>query len=246
MSVQLNHSDLYRLPWTLPDNAISWLEPTSACNLYCDGCYRKNEPNAHKSLAQIRQELDVFRRLRKTDGVSIAGDDPLTHPQIERIVEMIAQDGQKPIINTNALLLTKEKLVALKNAGVEGFTFHIDSKQQRPRMKGKTEVELNDLRHYYAAMLAEVGGISCAFNATVYEDTIQYVPDILEWGHTNIDIVNIIVFNSVSRCSDTERLQLLRWSKQDRHDADCLCHRRGEENLYYVYGYCRSYQEAFP
>ena len=71
---------------------------------------------------------------------------------------MIAADGQKPIINTNGLALTKEKLVALKRAGVEGFTFHIDSSQQRPHMKGKTELELNELRHHYARMLAEVGG----------------------------------------------------------------------------------------
>lgn len=194
MSQQLNHSELYRLPWTLPDNAINWLEPTSACNLYCDGCYRKNDPNSHKPLEQIRRELDTFKKLRKTDGVSIAGGDPLTHPQIERIVEMIARDGQKPIINTNGLLLTKEKLRALKDAGVEGFTFHIDSKQQRPHMKGKTELELNDLRLKYARMLAEVGGISCAFNATVYEDTLHYVPEIVAWGQEHIDIVNILVF----------------------------------------------------
>ncbi len=190
----LNHNDLYRLPWTLPDNAISWLEPTSACNLYCDGCYRKNESNAHKSLEQVRRELDIFKSLRKTDGISIAGGDPLVHPQIEKIVEMIAKDGQKPIINTNGLALTKEKLRALKDAGIEGFTFHIDSGQQRPHMKGKTELELNDLRLHYARMLAEVGGISCAFNATVYEHTLQYVPDIVEWGQKHIDIVNILVF----------------------------------------------------
>lgn len=190
----LNHSDLYRLPWTLPDNAISWLEPTSACNLYCDGCYRKNDSTAHKSLEQIRKELDTFNRLRKTDGVSIAGGDPLTHPQIEKIVEMIAKDGQKPIINTNGLALTMEKLRALKNAGVQGFTFHIDSGQQRPHMKGKNELELNDLRLKYARMLAEVGGISCAFNATVYEHTLKYVPEIVAWGQQHIDIVNILVF----------------------------------------------------
>ena len=35
---QLIHLDLYRLPWTLADNAISWLEPTAICNLACDGC----------------------------------------------------------------------------------------------------------------------------------------------------------------------------------------------------------------
>ncbi len=194
MAGTLNHSDLYRLPWTLPDNAISWLEPTSMCNLYCDGCYRSNESNSHKSLDVIRKELDVFNRLRKTDGVSIAGGDPLTHPRIEAIVEMIAGDGQKPIINTNGLLLTMDKLKALKKAGVEGFTFHIDSKQQRPHMRGKSEMELNDLRLHYARMLAEVGGISCAFNATVYEDTLQFVPGIAEWGQEHIDIVNILVF----------------------------------------------------
>jgi len=194
MSASLDHNDLYRLPWTLPDNAISWLEPTSACNIYCEGCYRKNDPNAHKSLEQIRHELDVFKRLRKTDGVSIAGGDPLTHPQIERIVEMIANDGQKPILNTNGQLLTMEKLKALKRAGVRGFTFHIDSGQRRPHMRGKTEVELNELRLHYARMLAEVGDISCAFNATVYAHTLNEVPEVVAWGQEHIDIVNILVF----------------------------------------------------
>ena len=194
MAGPVNHSDLYRLPWTLPDNAINWLEPTSMCNLYCDGCYRKNDADSHKPLELIQRELDTFRRLRKTDGVSIAGGDPLTHPQIEKIIEMVAAGGQKPIINTNGLLLTKEKLVALKNAGVQGFTFHIDSGQNRPHMKGKTELELNELRLKYAQLLAEVGGISCAFNATVYERTLKDVPEIVAWAQEHIDIVHILVF----------------------------------------------------
>ena len=66
--MKLNHLNYYRLPWNLTDNSISWLEPTSKCNLYCDGCYRKNE-NAHKSLQVIEEELNVFTRLRKCDGV---------------------------------------------------------------------------------------------------------------------------------------------------------------------------------
>jgi pyruvate-formate lyase-activating enzyme len=190
----LSHRDLYRLPWTLPDNAINWLEPTAMCNLACDGCYRKNDANSHKSLETIRAELDTFNRLRKTDGVSIAGGDPLTHPEIERIVTMIAADGQKPVINTNGLALTPEKLRLLKRAGVAGFTFHVDSGQGRPHMKGKTEAELNELRLRYAEMLAAEGGISCAFNATVYEHTLDDVPAVVEWGQEHIEIVNILVF----------------------------------------------------
>lgn len=191
--MKLNHLDYYRLPWNLTDNSISWLEPTSKCNLYCDGCYRKNE-NAHKSLQIIEEELNVFTRLRKCDGVSIAGGDPLTHPEIVEIVRMVKAKGLKPILNTNGLALTKELLLELKKAGAYGFTFHVDSKQSRPGWKDKTEIELNELRYQLASMLAEAGNISCAFNSTVYEDTMQFVPELVKWGQKHIDIVQVMVF----------------------------------------------------
>lgn len=191
---KLNHLDYYRLPWNLTDNSISWLEPTAKCNLHCEGCYRQNESNSHKSIAEIKQELDVFTSLRKCDGVSIAGGDPLTHPEIIEIVKEVKKRGLKPIINTNGLALTKALLLELKKAGVYGFTFHIDSKQGRPGWKNKNEIELNELRLKYAEMLAEAGNISCAFNSTVYEDTMQYVPDLVKWAEDNIDKVQVMVF----------------------------------------------------
>jgi organic radical activating enzyme len=190
----LNHLNYYRLPWNLTDNSISWLEPTAKCNLSCYGCYRKNEVDSHKSLGEIRAELDVFKRLRKSDGVSIAGGDPLLHPDIIEIVRMVKDDGQKPIINTNGIALTKELLAELKKAGVYGFTFHIDSKQNRPGWKNKNELELNELRLQFAVMLKEAGNISCSFNSTVYEDTLHYVPEMVKWAEKHIDIVQVIVF----------------------------------------------------
>lgn len=191
----INHLDLYRLPWTLADNAISWLEPTSMCNLSCDGCYRENQKDSHKSFETVKHELDIFQQKRNSDCISIAGGDPLLHPQIVDIVKDIKRRGLKPIINTNGFALKKELLMELKKAGVYGFTFHIDSKQGRGgEWKGKTELELNELRYKYARMLASAGGISCSFNSTVYEDTLQYVPGMIEWAHKNIDIVHTMVF----------------------------------------------------
>ncbi len=190
----LNHLNYYRLPWNLTDNSISWLEPTAKCNLSCYGCYRKNEVDSHKSLDEIRAELDVFKRLRKSDGISIAGGDPLLHPDIIKIVKMVKDDGQKPIINTNGIALTKELLLDLKKAGVYGFTFHIDSKQNRPGWKNKNELELNELRLHFADMLKDAGNISCAFNSTVYEDTLQHVPLMVKWAEEHIDKVQVMVF----------------------------------------------------
>jgi hypothetical protein len=186
---------LYRLPWSLADNAISWLEPTSFCNLACDGCYRDNAKDSHKSLDEVKRDLDVFEASRNTDCISVAGGDPLLHPQILDIVREIKRRGLKPILNTNGLALTKPLLHELKKAGVYGFTFHVDSKQGRAgKWRGKSEIELNELRYEYARMLADEGGIACSFNSTVYEDTLKYAPEMIRWAHQNIDIVNTMVF----------------------------------------------------
>src|SRR5512137_1028441 len=142
---------LYRLPWNMADNAFSWLEPTYMCNLACTGCYRKNEPDSHKSMRDISHELDVLQGKRKADSVIIAGGEPLLHPQIVDVVREIASRGFKPYIGTNGVLLTRDLLQDLKRAGLCSIGFHVDSRQGRAgRWKGKGEIELNELRLEYA------------------------------------------------------------------------------------------------
>jgi pyruvate-formate lyase-activating enzyme len=204
MTAALDHRDLYRLPWTLSDNAIAWLEPTMKCNLACEGCYRANV-NEHKSLDEVAADLDVFARYRKTDGVSIAGGDPLTHPQVVDIVRMVAERGWKPILNTNGLALTEDLLREMKKVGLFGLTFHIDSKQHRPKWKNKTEQENNELRLHYAEMVARVGGLTCSFNATIYDDTIDDIPGMVAWAQKHIDIVHVMVFICYREPADPKR-----------------------------------------
>lgn len=193
MNASLDHRSLYRLPWNLADNPIVWLEPTDQCNLHCDGCYRKNQPT-HKSLSELEAELDVFEKFRKFDSVSIAGGDPLLHPDVVELVRRIRDRGSKPILNTNGHALTRELLLDLKEAGLYGFTFHVDSKQGRPGWRNADEVKMNELRSTYAEMVAEVGGLACSFNATVYPDTLRNVPDIVGWAQREIDKVQTVVF----------------------------------------------------
>ncbi len=194
MAGPIDHNKLYRLPWNYADNGISWLEPTTACNLECQGCYRDTSKPEHKSLEEVKSDLKVFKSLRKSDCMSICGGDPLVHPDIVEIVRLCKEMGWKPILNTNGLALTKKRLEALKEAGAFGFTFHIDTSQKRPKVNPKSEADLNDLRLHYARMLADAGGIACSFNSTVSEKTINDTPEIVRWAQQHPEIVHTVVF----------------------------------------------------
>ena len=194
MSSDLHPTRYYRLPWTLNDNVLAWLEPTKRCNLSCEGCYSRNEANADKTLEQIRSDLDVFVKNRRVDSVSIAGGDPLVHPEIVEIVRIIAHDyGLKPIVNTNGLALTADLLGQLQRAGCRGFTFHVDSSQNRPGWAGKTEEELNELREHLARLVAAEGGMTVHFNSTVFPHTLPSAPKLWNWALQHPDIVHGMV-----------------------------------------------------
>ncbi len=188
-------TDLYRLPWSLTENVLAWLEPTKRCNLYCEGCYSRNEPGSDKSLEQVRRDLDAITSQRTVDSISIAGGDPLVYPHIVETVRIIREEyGLKPVINTNGLGLSDRMLHELKDAGLTGFTFHVDSSQERPDWKDRNELELNELRLELARRVAEAGGMSIAFNATIFPHTLKYVPELVQWASDHIDIVHSMVF----------------------------------------------------
>ena len=189
----LDKSNLYRLPWSMNDNPIAWLEITDICNIYCEGCYRQHL-TGHKPFEQVKEEVLFFKKWRNPDNVSIAGGEPLIYPQIVDLVAFIAENNIKPIILTNALALTPELLRKLKKAGLAGFTVHIDSHQNRPHWKNKTEADLNALRQQVTDMVTEVGGLYLVFNSTVYPSTYHEIPDVVRWGRENFGRVHGLVF----------------------------------------------------
>ena len=100
---------LFRVPWTSSDNAMSWLEPTRRCNITCDACFATNDPESEKPLDRIEREVEAILKLRRSDGMFIAGGEPLTHPGIVDIVRMVAARRLKPILVTNGVGLTSNR-----------------------------------------------------------------------------------------------------------------------------------------
>ncbi len=187
--------DMYRFPWSLNDNPIGWLEITDKCNIYCRGCYRLNR-TGHKSLEQVKEEIRFLKEWRNCDNISIAGGEPLIHPDILEIISYIRELKLKPLILTNGVKLVDNRpfLVELKRAGAFGFTFHVDSEQNRPHWKGKTELDLCELRLEFAKMVADVGGLFASFGATIYPTNQHLIPELVRWAMQHNDIVHGLVF----------------------------------------------------
>lgn len=183
---------LYRLPWTAADNAMVWLEPTRMCNLTCDACFVENIPESHKSLEEIGEDIDTIQRLCRCDSILIAGGEPLLHPEIMEIIRLVKAAGAKPILFTNGVDMDRPMLRELRSAGIYGINVHVDSHQARPGWTGCSEKELNELRLQYAEMIYEEGRTCCAFNTTIFPDTVHEIPDIVEWVVSHPDKVHIL------------------------------------------------------
>lgn len=194
--------DLYRLPWSMNDNAIGWLEVTDICNIHCQGCYRQILGEGHKSLEQLKEEVTLLQKWRNCDGISLAGGEPILHPDIVELIAFITSLGMKSMILSNGYALSEELLWKLKKAGLTGVSFHIDSTQIRPEFEKReltSELEVNELRLKLGRRMRKVG-LYAHFGITVTKDNFKEIPDFLKWSIDNMKLINgitLIIFRGM-------------------------------------------------
>lgn len=192
MTTYPNKKNLYRLPYSMNDNPIGWIEATDICNIKCKGCYRLVMGEGHKPLEQIKEEILFLRKWRNCDNISLAGGEPILHPDIKEIVSFIVGLKMKVVILTNGLALNDKVLQEMKDVGLLGFSFHIDITQTRPefkKMKLTSELQLSDMRLKYAKMLKKYNFYS-HFGITVTPDNLHEVPELIRWAKDNILLIN--------------------------------------------------------
>jgi len=89
---------------------VTMLEPLEVCNLTCKGCGRIREylesVILEKKMVSVEDCLDVVAEAG-APVVSIAGGEPLIHPQIDKIVEGIMAQKRFVFLCTNGLLMEK-------------------------------------------------------------------------------------------------------------------------------------------
>ncbi len=104
---------------------VTMLEPLEACNLRCLGCGRVKEyADFMSQRLSVEQSMDAVHA-SGAPIVSIAGGEPLLHPQIKEIVDAIVAEKRFVYLCTNGLLL-QEKLDLFKPSEYFSFVVHLD------------------------------------------------------------------------------------------------------------------------
>ncbi|GAB2674678.1 adenosyl-hopene transferase HpnH [Saccharopolyspora gloriosae] len=106
------------------------LEPLFACNLACAGCGKIQHP-----AGVLKQRMPVDRALAAVEEcgapvVSIAGGEPLMHPEIEVLVAELVRRKKFVYLCTNALLMPR-KIDKFRPSSYFSWAVHIDGLQER-------------------------------------------------------------------------------------------------------------------
>jgi hopanoid biosynthesis associated radical SAM protein HpnH len=106
------------------------LEPLFACNLKCAGCGKIQQP-----ADLLKRRMPVEQALAAVDEcgapmISIAGGEPLMHPEIDTLVAELLGRKKFVFLCTNAMLLPK-KLDKFRPSPYFAFTVHIDGLRER-------------------------------------------------------------------------------------------------------------------
>ena len=227
-------SEYYRWPWSSNDNPVQWLEVTDLCNIHCKGCYRSHV-EGHRPLEVLKEEVDFCIKNRNMDTVCIAGGEPLIYPDIIKLVRYISDRKLKANIITNTQAMTEKLVGELLEAGIYGFTCHIDMVQERPNQpRASSELELMPRRQKVADLIYKVGRgkTYVTFNMTVYHENFMYIPDVVSWAHKNVDKVSgldFVTYRGIPLGNDVT------WDVQEE---------RGAADLSKTFGYTDNYRQV--
>jgi hopanoid biosynthesis associated radical SAM protein HpnH len=167
------------------------LEPLFACNLACAGCGKIQYP------AQIlKQRMSVEQAVGAIEEcgapmVSIAGGEPLIHPEIDKIVAALIKRKRFVYLCTNALLM-KKKMDRFKPSPYFSWAVHIDGLRERHDASVCEEGVFD--KAVDAIKEARRRGFRVTTNTTFFNtDTPQTVREVLDFLNDDLEVDQMMI-----------------------------------------------------
>lgn len=165
-----------------------YLEVTTKCNFDCVTCIRNSwqEEIGHMKMHVFSSLIESFTNLPNLRTVHLGGfGEPLTHPDILRMIDILKCHGLRVEIITNGALLTPETSRALFEMGVDTIFVSIDSTEAinyKSIRKGgdynqviNNICELNKLRTNTSPLLPELG-----IEFVAMRSNYQHLPNLMK------------------------------------------------------------------
>jgi hopanoid biosynthesis associated radical SAM protein HpnH len=165
------------------------LEPLFACNLKCAGCGKIQQPHD-----LLKQRMPVEQAVAAVEEcgapiVSIAGGEPLMHPQIDEIVRQLLARKRIVLLCTNAVLLPKhlKRFTPHRNFS---WMVHIDGLRERHDESVCKEGVFDQAVE--AIKQAQAAGFKVMTNTTFFTtDTPADVIDVLDYLNDELGVDNM-------------------------------------------------------
>ncbi|MBQ0985848.1 adenosyl-hopene transferase HpnH [Streptomyces sp. F63] len=167
------------------------LEPLFACNLKCEGCGKIQHP-----AGVLRQRMPVAQAVGAVlesgaPMVSVAGGEPLMHPQIDEIVRQLTARRKYVFLCTNAVLLRKH-LDKFEPSRYFAFAVHIDGLRERHDASVAKEGVFDEAVE--AIKEAKRRGFRVTTNSTFFNtDTPQTVIEVLDYLNDELRVDEMMI-----------------------------------------------------
>ena len=167
------------------------LEPLFACNLKCAGCGKIQQPaNLLKRRMPVEQALAAVEECG-APMISIAGGEPLMHPEIDTLVAELVRRKKFVFLCTNAVLLPK-KIDKFRPSPYFAFTVHIDGLRERHDAavckEGVFDAAVAAVRE------AQQRGFRVTTNTTFFNtDTPQTVIEVLDYLNDDLRVDEMMI-----------------------------------------------------
>ena len=169
------------------------LEPLFACNLACAGCGKIQQPHdVLKRRMPVEQAVGAIEE-SGAPMVSIAGGEPLMHPQIDQIVAELVKRKKFVVLCTNALLVRKRiDKFNFKPSPYFQWAIHIDGMRERHDESVNQEGVFDEA--IWAINELKRRGFRVTTNSTFFNtDTPQSVIDVLSFLNDEVEIDEMMI-----------------------------------------------------
>ena len=169
------------------------LEPLFACNLKCHGCGKIQQPHD-----LLRQRMPVERAVGAIEEsgapmVSIAGGEPMMHPQIDDMVNELVKRKKYVYLCTNAELVRKRwDKFDFTPSPYFAFAIHIDGLRERHDESVAKEGVFDEA--VAAITFLKEKGFRVTTNSTFFNtDTPQTVIDVLNFLNDEVKVDQMMI-----------------------------------------------------